>query len=82
MLNSYNVVMYVQKLYRFYNIDTLLMMSQDEAENTLETVNHGRFINQFQLDIITSIWQLERINTKICRQKYVYIVQSKIYIYI
>ena len=46
----------------------LLMMAQDRAEST-RGPNNGRFINQFWLNIITSIQQLERIDTRICRQK-------------
>ena len=45
------------------------MMAQDWAESTWEIINYGRFINQFPPDIIKSIWQLKRINKKLCRQK-------------
>ena len=47
-------------------------MAQDQAESTREPTNYRRYINQFQSDIIKSIRQLERINTKICRQKCLY----------
>ena len=65
--HSYKVVMYMQKLHHFCN--TLPMMAQDWAESTKETINYGRFINQFPLNIIRSIRQLDRIYIKICRQK-------------
>ena len=32
-------------------------------------INYGRFINQFSPDIIKSMKRLERINTKMCRQR-------------
>ena len=44
-------------------------MAQIWAESTREITNSGRFINQFPLNIISSIRQFERINKKICRQK-------------
>ena len=44
------------------------MMVQDRAESNREPIDCGRFINQFLPDIIKLIRQLERINTKICRQ--------------
>ena len=45
------------------------MMARDVSKSTKEPINYGRFINQFQLDIIISIQQLERFKTKICKQK-------------
>ena len=40
------------------------------GQNVLgEITNYGRFINQFQPNIIRLIRQFERINQKICRQK-------------
>ena len=45
------------------------MMAQDLVESTKEPINHGKFINQFPPDTIKSIGQLERINTKMCRQR-------------
>ena len=36
------------------------MMAQDEAESPREPINYGRFIKQFQSDIMTSIRYLER----------------------
>ena len=45
------------------------MVAQDGSESTWELINYERFINQFQPDIITYIWGLKRIKTKICRQK-------------
>ena len=47
------------------------MMAQGWAESTWEITNYGMFINQFPLNIIRSIRQLERIT-------YIYIY---IYIY-
>ena len=44
------------------------MMAQDWAESTWVTISYGSFINQFLLDTIKSIRQLERTYTKICRQ--------------
>ena len=52
------------------------LLAKNKPESTREPINYGRFINQFQPDIITSIWQLEMINIKICRQNNVYILQS------
>ena len=51
------------------------MMAQDQAESTRELINHGRFINQFPLDIIKLMPQLKRINTK-TETKVIYIVLS------
>ena len=45
------------------------MMAQDWAESTEEPINHERFINQFPPDTIKLMQQLEKINTKMCRQK-------------
>ena len=45
------------------------MIAQDEFESTWESINYGRFINQFRLDIVTSIRQLDRIKRKICTKK-------------
>ena len=45
------------------------MIAQNCAESSREPINYERFVNQFRLDIIKLIWQLERINEKICRQK-------------
>ena len=50
------------------------MMVQDLVESTRVTISYGSFINQFLLDTMKSIQQLERTYTKICRQN-VYIVQ-------
>ena len=44
-------------------------MGQSQAESTWEITNYGRYINKFPPNIIKSIWQYERINKKICRQK-------------
>ena len=61
------------------------MMVQDGSESTWEPINYRRFISQFQPDIITSIWQLERIKTKICvrfNQIYTYVYMfTYMYIY-
>ena len=65
MLNFFLIVMYVQKLYCVCNKKKKQpMMTQDKAKSIKEPINYGRFINQFLLDIITSIQQLERIITK------------------
>ena len=42
-------------------------MAQECSESTWEPVKYGKFISQFQPDIITSIQQFERI--KICRKR-------------
>ena len=59
------------------------------AERTWEITNYGRFINQFLLNIIRSIWQFERINKKyldkkslLCSMKYVSMKKCCLYIYI
>ena len=44
-------------------------MAQNRAERTKEPVNSGSFINQFLPDTIKSITQLQRIYTKMCRQR-------------
>ena len=64
MPNAYKVVKFLQRLYRFGNIQPH-MMAKDGFKNKWEQINYGRFINQFRPDIITSIRQLERIKTKI-----------------
>ena len=51
-----------------FAIYTPLMMARDQAESSKEPINHRKFINWFLLDIIKLIWQLKKINTKICRQ--------------
>ena len=54
------------------------MMAQDWTESAREPINHGRFINQF-----LPVMQLERINTKICKQKMsILFIYIYIYIYI
>ena len=45
------------------------MMAQSQAESTWETNNYRKYINEFPPNTIKSIWQYERINKKICRQK-------------
>ena len=44
-------------------------MAQTRTGSTWEINNYGRYINQFPSNIIKLIWQFERINKKICRQK-------------
>ena len=44
-------------------------MAQSWAESTWEINNYGKYINQFLSNTIKSIWQYERFNKKICRQK-------------
>ena len=46
----------------------LLMMAQERQESNWEPVKYGKFVNQFQPDIKTTIWRFERIEMKICRQ--------------
>ena len=53
------------------NTPPALMMLEDWAVNTRETIDYGRFINQFQPDIIKSIRQLERIDKKYVDKKYI-----------
>ena len=60
---------------------TSLMVAQIWAESSWEITDYGRFINLFLPNIIRSIWQFERINKKICRQK-MSIMFNQIYIYI
>ena len=60
-------------------------MAQSWAESTWEINNYGKYINQFPPNTIKSIWQNERINKKICRQKIIFneiCVCIYIYIYI
>ena len=78
--SSNKVVMYTQKLHPFCNTSSL-MMTQSRAEGTCEINNYGKFINQFQPNIIKSIRRFERIKKKYV-DKNVYYVQSNIYIYI
>ena len=72
--------MYIQKLHLFL-IHPPQMIAQIRAESTWEIANYGRFINQFQPNIIRSIRQFERIN-KICIQKCLLYSNKYIYIYI
>ena len=58
-LQSSNVHAKVTSLLQYIH---LMMIAQDWAESTREPINHGRFINQFLLDIIKLTHQLERIN--------------------
>ena len=44
-------------------------MAQSRAESTWEINNYGKYTNQFPPNTIRSIWQYEKINKKICRQK-------------
>ena len=57
------------------------MMAQNKARSNREPINYGRFIKQFWPDIITSMQQLERIDTELCRQK-ISKLFNQIYIYI
>ena len=57
------------------------MMAQRRAESTGEINNYRKYINQFPPNTIKSIWQYERINEKICRQK-MSIIFNEICIYI
>ena len=60
------------KLTSLLQIYIPLMRAQDRKENTSVTISYGSFINQFPLDTIKSIRQLERTCTKICRQTSLY----------
>ena len=51
------------------------------AESTWKPINYGCFIDQFALDTIKSMWRLERIYTKIWRQR-ISVLITNIYIYI
>ena len=44
-------------------------MAQSRTESTRDTYNYGQYINQFPLNTIKVIWEFERIQKKICRQK-------------
>ena len=44
------------------------------VETAMEVINHRRFINEFPPDIIKSMLRLERIYSKKCRPKDIYIV--------
>ena len=76
MLNSNKAVMYIQRLHRFCNIHPTLMMAHNRTESIREPINHGRFINQFQLDTIKSISQIKKENTKICWLKCLYCLMN------
>ena len=65
------------------------MIDPSWAESTCEITNYGRFFNQFQPNIIRSIWQFERINKKYVDKKcllysikYVLMKKCSQYIYI
>ena len=45
------------------------MVAQRRAESTRDIYNYGQYINQFLPNTIKAIWQYERIQKKICRQK-------------
>ena len=55
------------------------MMGQSRTESTWKINNHGKYIKPFPPNTIKSIWQYERINKKICRQK-MSIIFKEIYI--
>ena len=60
-------------------------MAQSWAESTWDTYNYGQYINQFPPNTIKAIWEYERIQKKICRQKMSLMVNeicTHIYIYI
>ena len=52
----------------FCNMHTPLMMAQNRAESIMVPMSYGNFFNQFPLDTIKSMQQLERTYTKMCRQ--------------
>ena len=54
-------------------------MAQEKTESLWEPINYGKLI--IRPDIMTFIRRLERIKTKICRQK-VSVLFNKLYIHI
>ena len=64
-----------------FTIYTPLMMAQDRAKSSRESINYGRFINEFPPDTIKSMRWLERTNTKRSKQR-ISILCNQIYIYI
>ena len=56
------------------------MIAQDHSESTREPIIYRRFINQFPLDTIKWMQRLERMNTKMCRQR-ISILFNQIYIH-
>ena len=44
-------------------------MAQDGSEGIWESINYGKFISKFWSNIISYTWGLERIKTKLLRQK-------------
>ena len=73
------VVMYIQKLHHFCNTFYPDDGPRLGRKYLGKITNYRRFINQSHW--ISSIWQFERINKKICRQKMT-IMLNQIYIYI
>ena len=63
-----NIEMFCLHSHTTFAIYTPLMMAQDQVKSTRLIISYGNFINQFPLDTIKSIWQLEKTYTKICRQ--------------
>ena len=66
--SPYKVVMYIQKLHRFCNTSSPVD-GPKSAESIWDINNYGKYINQFPPNTMKSIWQYERINKKIYRQK-------------
>ena len=59
---SYNSIN--RTLYCTFVIYTSMMMTQEGSESSWEAVKDGKFISQFQWDIITSIQRFERVEIK------------------
>ena len=66
MLNSYKVVMYMQRSYRFFNIHTPDDGSRS-GKNTKEQLILGSLLSL--PDTIKSMWRLEKINIIIRKQR-------------
>ena len=82
---STRMIFYIESLdlitFNIIILNRIMMVVQGGSETTWEPINHSRFIRQFRSDMITSIQRLERIKTKICKQK-IYCLTKYIYIYI
>ena len=63
IINTYKVVMYMQRSHHIWNIH-IPDDGQSQTESTMVPSNYGSFINQFPLDIIKSMRQLKKTYTK------------------
>ena len=68
-------------IYIYIYIMMMMMMAKSRAESIWDIYNYEKCINQFLPNRIKSIWQYEKINKKICRQK-MSIMFNEICIYI